>query len=113
MNASLREIVLAVRFGEASLVGESVGYLVLGACDRAESAPRSADLDGVLVTSDGELVLDAPAATQQEAERGLRHLLGQLLTLLRTPFPNLARVAMREPCGLRHVVSEIEAAVVP
>lgn len=113
MNASLREIVLAVRFGEASLVGESVGYLVLGACDRAVSVPRSVDLDGVLVTSEGEVVLDATPVTEEEAERSLRHLLGQLLTLLRTPFPNLARVAVREPCGLRHLVSEIEAALVP
>lgn len=113
MNASLREIVLAVRFGEASLVGESVGYLVLGACDRAVSVPRTVDLDGVLVTSEGEVVLDASPATEEEAERSLRHLLGQLLTLLRAPFPNLARVAVREPCGLRHLVSELEAALVP
>jgi len=113
MNASLREIVLAVRFGEASLVGESVGYLVLGACDRTLAVPRAADLDGVLVTSEGEVVLDSDPVSEAEAERTLRTLLGQLLTLLRTPFPNLERVAMREPCGLRHLVTELEAALVP
>lgn len=113
MNASLREIVLAVRFGEASLVGESVGYLVLGACDRALAVPRAVDLDAVLVTSEGEVVLDANPVTEADAERSLRYLLAQLLTLLRTPFPNLARVAAREPCGLRHLVTELEAALVP
>jgi len=113
MNASLREIVLAVRFGEASLVGESVGYLVLGACDRALAVPRAADLDGVLVTSEGEVVLDSDPVSEAEAERALRTLLGQLLTLLRTSFPNLERVARREPCGLRHLVTELEAALVP
>lgn len=113
MNASLREIVLAVRFGEASLVGESVGYLILGACDRAVAVPRVVDLDGVLVTGEGEVVLDAAPVSEEEAERCLRALLGQLLTLLRAPFPNLARVAERAPCGLSHLVSELEAALVP
>jgi hypothetical protein len=113
VNASLREIVLAVRYGDASLVGESVGYLILGACDRAVAVARSADLDGVLVTGEGDVVLDATPASEDEAERSLRLLLGQLLTLLRAPFPNLARVAVREPCGLRHLVTELEAALVP
>jgi len=113
MNASLREIVLAVRYGDASLVGESVGYLILGACDRAVAVPRSVDLDGVLVTGEGDVVLDATAVSEDEAERSLRYLLGQLLTLLRTPFPNLARVATRDACGLGHLVTELEAALVP
>jgi len=113
MNASLREIVLAVRFGEASLVGESVGYLILGACDRAVAVPRAVDLDGVLLTGEGEVVLDASEVSPLEAEQSLRTLLGQLLTLLRAPFPNLARVAAREPCGLPHLITELEAALVP
>jgi len=113
LNATLREIVLAVRYGDASLVGESVGYLILGVCDRAVAVPRVADLDGVMVTGEGDVVLDATIVTELEAEQSLRQLLGQLLTLLRTPFPNLARVATREPCGLGHLVTELEAALVP
>lgn len=113
MNATLREIVLAVRYGDASLVGESVGYLILGACDRAVAVPRVADLDGVMVTGEGDVVLDAAIVPELEAEQSLRQLLGQLLTLLRSPFPNLVRVATREPCGLGHLVTELEAALVP
>ena len=114
MNATLRELVLAVRYGDASLVGESVGYIVLGAADRAATVARRADLDSVLLTGEGEVALDATACTPLESEASLRALLKSLLSLVRAHCPNLERVAQRPgSAGLPHLVTELEAALVP
>lgn len=114
MTASLRELVLAVRYGHASLVGESVGYIILGAADRAAAVSRRADLDSVLLCADGAVELEAGACSDSEAERSLRALLASLLSLVRSQCPNLERVARRgSEAGLRHLIVELEAALVP
>ncbi len=114
MNATLRELVLAVRYGDTSLVGESAGYIILGAADRASAIARRADLDSILLTGEGEVVVDAASCSEPESERSLRILLGSLLRLVRSPCPNLERVAERASgSGLDHLVTELEAALVP
>lgn len=114
MSVLVRDIVTAVSHGEAALVGESCGYLVLGAADQVQHAPRAVHFDSLSVTSDGALQLDAAACSAIEAEQSLRVLLGQLLRFVRTPCPNLRRVADRnESKGLHTLVLELEAALVP
>lgn len=114
MRVHARDIVTAVRHGEASLVGESCGYVVLGAADHAARSPQFAHFDSVAITSDGEVTLEGPVCTAADAEFALRALLGQLLRFVRTPCPNLQRVAERsELKGVATLVLELEAALVP
>lgn len=114
MTTSLREIVLSVRYGDAALVGESAGYLVLGVADLFSEMPRAASLDAVYVTDDGSVVVDASPCTFQESEASLRRMLSLLLQLVRTPCRNLDRVAERqETRGLSGLVAELESALVP
>ena len=114
MKATLRDIVLAVRYGDAALVGESAGYLVLGAADRALSSSRHCHLDSVAVNADGDIELDAVSCSPEDAELSLRSLLGTLLKEARTPCPNLTRVAERTTVrGMRDFVTELEVALVP
>jgi len=114
MSVLVRDVVTAVRHGEAALVGESCGYLVLGAADQVLEAPRAVHFDSVSLTSDGAVALDAVPCSLVEAEQSLRLLLGQLLRFVRTPCPNLRRVADRaESKGLHTLVLELEAALVP
>lgn len=113
-SVTLRDIVLSVRYGDAALVGESAGYLVLAATDLGIEAPRQFGLDGVLVIDDGRVEVDASTCTHAESEAQLRLLLGQLLLLVRTACPNLQRVADRkETRGLKGLQRELEAALVP
>lgn len=113
-SVSLRDIMLAVRYGDAALVGESCGYLILGAADRAYQMPRRIGWDEVTVNSEGQVELDATPCPLVESEAGLRHLLEELLQMVRTPCPNLERVARRAgSAGLEHLVRELEAALIP
>ncbi len=114
MTTSLREIVLSVRYGDAALVGESAGYLVLGVADLFAEMPRAASLDAVHLSDDGSVVVDASPCTFQESEASLRRMLNLLLQLVRTPCRNLDRVAdRRETRGLAGLVAELESALVP
>lgn len=114
MSVLLGDVVVAVRHGDAALVGESCGYLVLGAADLALQMPRLAHCETVLLTADGGVELKASPCTFTESEMSLRGLLRQLLRFARTPCPNLMRVAERTaPRGLELFVLELEAALVP
>jgi hypothetical protein len=114
MTVSLRDILLAVGYGDASLVGETSGYLILGAADCAISRTESATADSITLTEDGSVRLEGARADEDQVERALRALLGQLLRRVRIPSPNLQRVAERgDVRGLRGLVSELEAALVP
>src|SRR5690606_2907292 len=58
-------------------------------------------------------VVSEPARPEVQ-EVVLRQVLGELLAEVRTPFPNLSRVASRdETRGLGSLVTELEAALVP
>ncbi len=114
MSVSLRDIVLSVRYGDAALVGESAGYLVLAATDLALALPRQFGLDSLHVFEDGHVDVDASPCSHPEAEAQLRRLLVQLLGLVRTACPNLSRVAERmQTRGLHGLQRELEAALVP
>src|SRR5690606_8452188 len=114
MTVSLRDVLLAVGYGDASLVGETSGYLILGAADCAIARTESATADSITVTEEGAVKLEGVAADEDYVERALRTLLGQLLLRVRVPSPNLNRVAERRDLrGLRGFVSELEAALVP
>lgn len=114
MKTTLRDIVLAVRYGDAALVGESAGYLVLGVADLCAEIPRRVSLDSVYVDDDGVVGIDASPCTFQEAEASHRQVLSLLLQLVRTPCPNLERVAGRqETRGIDGLVAELESALVP
>lgn len=114
MTVSLRDVMLAVGYGDASLVGETSGYLILGAADCAIHRTESASPDSISLTEDGTVRLEGSPADEDQVERALRALLGQLLQRVRTPSPNLQRVADRRDFrGLLGLVSELEAALVP
>lgn len=114
MSVSLRDVVLAVGYGDASLVGESVGYLILGAADNALRACQRACLDSITIDEEGSVRLKGPQVDEDEAERALRALLASLLARVRIPSNNLARVAARRDLrGLEGLVAELEAALVP
>lgn len=114
MKASVRHVLLAVEVGEASLVGESAGYIVLGAADRALVRASVAHTGSVFLDPDGQVHLDGTLADTESVEASLRQLLGELLGRVRTPCPNLERVASRRECrGLSTLVTELEAALVP
>ena len=114
MRVTLRDLVAAVQYGDAALVGESAGYLVLGTVDSMLGAPQSVSLDSVGLGADAVLEVDASASTEEDAETSARVLLADLLTLVRTPCPNLDRVARSNTSvGLRGLVAELERALVP
>lgn len=114
MSVSLRDVVMAVSYGDASLVGESAGYLILGAADTALRASERGSLDSITIDEEGSVHLRGTPVDEDEAEQALRNLLGMLLQKVRIPSNNLARVAVRrESRGLRGLVAELEAALVP
>lgn len=114
MSVSLRDVVLAVGYGDASLVGESAGYLILGAADHALRDCQRACVDSITIDEEGSVRLKGAQVDEDEAERALRALLASLLARVRIPSNNLARVAKRrELRGLRGLVEELEAALVP
>lgn len=114
MTITMRDVVLAVRYGDASLVGESAGYVVLGAADLALRRLELATVDSVGLSGEGAVILEGSPCSAEDAEVGLRSLLGQLLELVRSPCPNLNRVVQRkEVRGLMGLVTELEAALVP
>jgi hypothetical protein len=115
MSVSIAEIVAAARAGQASLVSESAGYVVLGLADASAKVARIASPAEVGIDEQGDVVCSATlAADPSAAERRIRRLLGYLLAETRTPSPNLLRVAERQDLvGLSHLVVELEAALVP
>jgi hypothetical protein len=114
MNVSLRDVVLAVRYGDAALAGESAGYLILGAADACLGEPQFASVDAITLTPEGGLRLDGFACGADDAEDSLRVLLGQLLGNVRSSAPNLQRISERpERRGLRGLIQELEAALIP
>lgn len=114
MSVSIAEIVAAVRAGEASLVSESAGYVVLGLADAAAKQARAFQPGDVGIDEQGDIVCRGASASPEHAERRIRDLLGWLLAGARTPSPNLRRVAERpDAAGLPHLVVELEAALVP
>ncbi|NLE87077.1 MAG: hypothetical protein GX607_11840 [Myxococcales bacterium] len=120
MSVSLAEIVAASRRGDTSFVAESAGYIVLGLADDALRKLLGAApvVDGWTARLDahGDLIPDDVARDVSEVavERSLRGLLATLLQAVRSPSPNLARVAGRQGVtGLAHLVVELEAALVP
>lgn len=120
MSVSLAEIVAAARSGAASFVAESAGYIVLALADGALRSLRTSsaawDAWTARLDEQGDLIAGGPAQMESEeaVEQGLRQLLGELLRSVRTPSPNLQRVADRDALtGLAHLVVELEAALVP
>lgn len=114
MSVTLRDVFLAVSYGDASLVGESAGYLILGAADAALGDREQASLDSIAIDEEGSVRLRGPKVDEDDAERALRQLLALLLKKVRIPSNNLQRVASRsEPRGLQGLVAELEAALVP
>jgi len=114
MSTSLRDVVQATASGHAALVAEIAGYLVLLAADRASEQPTFADADSVLLDAEGTVHLVGRSVSAEESERSLRELLLGLTGLLRSPAPNLQRVAeRREVRGISTLVVELEAALVP
>jgi hypothetical protein len=114
LTASLGQILAAVRALDAAVVGEVAGYLVLGAADVAAKTPVQASLGTVFIDEAGDVRLQGPRALADEVEQDLRDILGWLLDEVRSPFPNLRRVAERpELRGLSSLITELEAALVP
>lgn len=114
MTVSVREVILAMQSGRAALVGEIAGYLVLLAADCALKQPSWIDADSVLLEAEGTVRVQGRAVSEEEAEFCSRRLLAGLLLELRSPAPNLSRVASRsERRGLESLVIELEAALVP
>lgn len=120
MSVSLAEIVAAARGGAASFVAESAGYIVLALADGALRSFRTSsaapDAWTARLDEQGDLIAGGSGRMDSEeaVEQALRQLLAELLRAVRTPSPNLQRVAGREAVtGLAHLVVELEAALVP
>lgn len=114
MSSSVEEVLAAARAADLALVGEVCGYLILGAADAVlETGARPAP-ESVRIHDDGQVEVSGERTSDALAERALRELLGLLLAAVRTPFPNLSRVASRpEARGIASLVTELEAALVP
>ena len=70
MSVSIAEIVAAVRAGEASLVSESAGYVVLGLADAAAKQPRAFRPTEVGIDAQGDIVCaGVMSASPEQAER--------------------------------------------
>ncbi|GEM_PF-1003813 len=114
MAVPLRDILLALRYGDASIVGESAGYLILGAADSARKVGGFATLDAIHLSGEGAVALEGAPCSPQDAEDSLRALLSVFLKQVRSPCPNLERVAERHGNrGLPGLVAELEAALIP
>lgn len=111
---TLRSIIAAARAGASSLVGETAGYLVLGAADAALAGPIVASMDRLSLTLEGSVRVERSGGDLDDCELALRRLLGELLAAVRLPAPNLALVAQTSaPRGISSLVRELEAALVP
>jgi hypothetical protein len=115
MSVTLLDVLGAAQARRLSLVGETIGYLVLALADQVVDAPRRVIPDAVLVGQDGAVsILSSTACSSAEAETDLRSLLRQILSLARVESGALARMATREhPGATRGLVGAIEAALVP
>lgn len=114
MSSSVAEILSAARAQEIALVGEVCGYLVLGAADAVLSTLSYPGPELVRIHDDGNVEVSGERTSEAQAERTLREVLGLLLREVRTPFPNLSRVAGRPDVrGIASLITELEAALVP
>lgn len=111
---SFSELAQFAGAGRVSLPGETIGYLVLLLADKVAASPCQIHPSGLYLDAHGKIVVRAEGATSDLAEQGLRRLLAWLLGQVRGESPNLRRVADRgSVVGLPHLVSELEAALVP
>lgn len=114
MSVSIADVLAAARVGEVALVGEVCGYLVLGAADAVLATGALPLPRAIRLNEEGQIEVVAEPARPEVQEKVLRQVLGELLAEVRTPFPNLSRVATREEMrGLASLVTELEAALVP
>ncbi len=108
MSVTILDVVAAARAREVSLVGEIVGYLVLGAVERLGTA-RQLGLEEMTLSEDG--LLASRVAEDRGSRVGPRELLAVLLAAA-TSAPPALRAAAR-PGDVGAFVSEIEAALIP
>ncbi len=114
MSVSVADVLAAARIGEVALVGEVCGYLVLGAADAVLAAGALPLPRAIRLNEDGHVEVVSEPTRPEVQEKVLRQVLGELLAEVRTPFPNLSRVATRDEMrGLASLVTELEAALVP
>jgi hypothetical protein len=113
MSVTVSEVLVAARSGLAAVSSETAGYLVLGTADCLGEAPIG--IANVYLDEDGALRLDRRAeAATGDGEAGLRTVLKRLLETGRSPAPALLRVASAsEKRGVRRLIAEIEAALIP
>jgi hypothetical protein len=115
MRVTLAHLVAVARQGDASLVSESAGYIVLALADLAQRAPRLFLPAEVELEENGDVVsVGGAEADATLVEARIRRLLAWLLSESRVRNLNLERVSERgASAGLAHLVVELEAALVP
>jgi hypothetical protein len=113
MSVTVSEVLIAARSGLAAVSSETAGYLVLGTADCLGDVPFG--IASVYLDEDGALRVDRRAESAGgDSEAGLRAVLQRLLETGRSPAPALLRVAgAREKRGVRRLITEIEAALIP
>ena len=82
-NVTLSEILGAANARAAAMVPESAGYLVLSLCDALGNLPIRVEERAVTLSPEGVVAVDrqGEVLSGAEAARGLRELLGRLLSV--------------------------------
>ena len=115
MSVTADEILRAACARVAPLTGETAGYFVLGVADCVGARGGRITPAALVLTEDGS-VRAGPVepGSSADTEAALRSLLEQLLACVPPGVPALVRVSRAAPDrGIAHLVSELEAALIP
>ena len=115
MSITLLQVIAAAQSGQVSLVGEMVGYLVLGVADQVVGLPRRVNVGGVELGAEGALrVAASEPVAGVDCEADLRRLMSRLLDCSRTATSALTRCSHRVAGGdIECLVRELETALIP
>jgi fructose-specific component phosphotransferase system IIB-like protein len=115
MEITLSRVVEAARQRRAAVTPEAGGYIVLLVVQRLATGPRQVTPEHIELTASGEIVIGTSAPAEPlEAERGLRRLLGSLLSLSHSAPPALKAAGQRVAAGsLAALEAELMAALIP
>ncbi|MBI5535503.1 MAG: hypothetical protein HY898_22425 [Deltaproteobacteria bacterium] len=116
MDLTLEQVLSAARARRAALSPETAGYITLAVADALAVSPGTVRESDVMVNADGSVTVVGAQRTEDPAgaEKSVRALLQRLLGAAVGSAPALAGCARRSAgAGMRSLVEEIEAALIP
>lgn len=111
-DVTLEDVLAAARTKRVPMAAELAGYLALEIADAMTALTGEPDLSATFLSEEG--VLAVHASRSGDAEVAVRDLLSRLLEVGGQQTPALAQAAKRKaPSGVRALVVELEAALIP